>query len=159
MTREFPLTGYRNHNDQAGRNNKEAAVEFLANLKYIPKDENGKFDIELLNELPVPEGSAAPYEMFRRGLMEIAAHSWLNNDYPEWMGDSYDDADADVDAITYLHEMRDFGPDRLNSDLNTTPTKDSWGYDVYPEGNILSFTNSAVVDELLTLMKGRNNND
>lgn len=159
MTREFPLTGYRSSNDKAGRNNKEAAVEFLANLKSIPKDAEGKFNVELLDEMDVPEGSASPYEMFRRGLMEMAAHSWLNNDYPEWMGDSFDDAEADLDAMTYLHELRDFGPYRLNEHLNATPTKDSWGYDVYPEGNILAYTNSAVCDELLTLMKGRNNND
>ena len=159
MSRDFPLTGYRSQTDKAGRNNREAAVEFLANLQCIPRNAEGRFDVALLNELPVPEGSAAPYDMFRRGLMEIAAASWLENDYPEWMGDSYDDADADVDAITYLHEMRDFDPDRFNNDLNTTPTKTSWGYDMYPEGNILAYRNSAVVDELLTLMKGRNNND
>lgn len=155
MTKEFPLTGYRDHNDNKGRNNKEAAVEFLANLKCIPKNAEGKYDVRLLNELPVPEGSAAPYEMFRRGLMEIAAHSWLNNDYPEWMGDAYDDADADLDAMNYLHELRDFGPDRLNEHLNATPEKDAWGFDRYPEGNILAYSNSSVVDELLTLMQGR----
>lgn len=155
MTKDFPLTGYRDHTDKAGRNNKEAAVEFLANLKSIPKDANGKFDVRLLNDLPVPEGSAAPTEMFRRGLLEIAAHSFLNNSYPEWMGDAYDDADADLDAMTYLHELGDRGYDYLNNHLNATPEKDAWGFDRYPEGNILAYSNSSVVDTLAELMEGR----
>lgn len=155
MTKEFPLTGYRDHTDKAGRNNKEAAVEFLANLKCIPRDKDGKFNVYLLNDLPVPEGSAAPIEMFRRGLLEIAAHSFLNNSYPEWIGDATDDADADLDAMMYIRSLTEYGYDRLNEHLNATPDKDAWGFDRYPEDNILAYSNSAVCDTLTELMEGR----
>lgn len=157
MTREFPLTGYRDHNDKKGQNNREAAVEFLANLKSIPKDADGKFNVYLLNDLPVPEGSAAPVEMFRRGLLEVGATSFLNNSYPEWIGDATDDADADLDSLMYIRSLTEYGYERLNDDLNTAPVRNQWGFDDYPEGNILFLSNAAITDELLTLMKGRDN--
>lgn len=152
---DFPLTGYRDQTDDRGVNNKEAAVEFLASLDTIPKNAEGKFDVFLLNEIPVPEGSAAPLEMFRRGLLEIGAEAFLHATYPEWIGDATDDANMELDAIAYVHHLKEMGYEKLNDDLNYVPSQDEDGDEEYPEDNILYYSYSMITQELNTLMIGR----
>jgi len=161
LSRDFPLTGYRDQTDDNGKSNKDAAIEFLASIDSIPKDEEGKFDVRLLNEISVEPGSAAPLEMFRRGLLEMGTDSFLHNTYPEWLGDATDDANADLDAIQYIHHLKEYGYEKLNDDLNAKPApnpeypdddEDDWEY---PEDNILSMTFSSITNELFTLMRGR----
>lgn len=155
--RDFALTGYRDHTDKNGKNNREAAVEFLTNLQYIPRDEDGKFNVYLLNELPVPEGSASPLEMFRRGLLELGTASFLDNEYPEWLGDATDDADQDLQTLMYMHDLKEGGYDKMNEHLNNPPTESE--LEEFPHenltANILYWDQSAIANELHTLMTGR----
>lgn len=155
--RDFALTGYRDHTDKNGKNNREAAVDFLANLQYIPRDEDGKFDVYLLNELPVPEGSASPLEMFRRGLLELGTASFLDNEYPEWLGDATDDADQDLQTLMYMHDLKEGGYDKMNEHLNNPPTESELGEFPHENltANILYWDQSAIANELYTLMTGR----
>lgn len=157
LHRDYPLTGYRDSTDDNGKSNKEAAVEYLASLDSIPKDAEGKFNVFLLNAVDHEPGTAAPLEMFRRGLMEKGAHSFLHNAYPEWLGDATDDAGQDLESLQYMMLLKEIGYEKLNDDLNTKPEpdpEDDEDFD-YPEDNILYLSFSAITQELFTLMTGR----
>lgn len=96
-TGKTSLTGYRTPELAA------EAVEYVTNLESIPD-----FDPEKLNEGWDGTGTI-PSEKLRRGLLEILMTEYLENVYPEWLGDATDDANACLEMINAVNSVKEFG--------------------------------------------------
>lgn len=79
------------------------AVAYVNSLESIPDG-----DPEKLNEGWDGQGTI-PSEKLRRGLTELLTESFLENIYPEWIGDAMDDAYACMDALHVLTFVKEYG--------------------------------------------------
>lgn len=79
------------------------AIDYVKSLKSIPDD-----DPEKLNEGWDGQGTI-PSEKLRRGFLELLIEEYLENVYPEWLGDATDDANACLDMINAVNSVKEYG--------------------------------------------------
>lgn len=91
------LTGYRKPELAA------EAIDYVTNLDSIPD-----YDPEKLNEGWDGQGTI-PSEKLRRGFLELLMTEYLENVYPEWLGDATDDANACLDMINAVNSVKEYG--------------------------------------------------
>lgn len=91
------LTGYRTPELAA------EARAYVESLTSIPDNNPYK-----LNEGWDGQGTS-PADKLRRGLLELMTEFYLDNIYPEWVGDALDDAYATLDMINVVGAVKENG--------------------------------------------------
>lgn len=119
------FTGYRDHVQEDGRTNDVHAIEFINNLTSIPHNAEGKIDPELLDVDWDGKGCVPSFNLIR-GMMELLTSSFLQNTYPEWIGDAVDDSTACLDVLSYVASIKEYGWEHFLTYIVSDDAPPSW---------------------------------